>query len=147
MNQIDQLYRLIWLSRPLMQNAETLVEQNLKGTGLTVRTRAVLEIIANHGPCSVPELAEKLEIQRQYVQLMVNEAIAADLVLKQPNARHKRSMLIALTDAGKTLIQDTITKERAIVADLASEFDQTDVKSALGVIENLIKHLQNKTLG
>ncbi len=60
MNHINQLYRLIWLSRPLMQNAETLVEQNLQGTGLTVRTRPVLEILVTNGPASVPELAEKL---------------------------------------------------------------------------------------
>lgn len=147
MNHINQLYRLIWLSRPLMQNAETLVEQNLQGTGLTVRMRAVLEILVTNGPASVPDLAEKLEIQRQYVQLMVNEAIAAGFALKQPNARHKRSMLIALTDTGETLIQETMAKERAVVADLASEFDQSDVQTALQVIDALIKNLKIKTTG
>ena len=40
-----QLYKLIWMSRPLMQSAEAAVERGLEGIGLTVRTRAVLEVL------------------------------------------------------------------------------------------------------
>ncbi len=56
-------------------------------------------------------------------------------------------MLIALTDTGETLIQETMAKERAVVADLASEFDQSDVQTALQVIDALIKNLKIKTTG
>ncbi|MEC8197624.1 MAG: helix-turn-helix domain-containing protein, partial [Pseudomonadota bacterium] len=78
----DPLYHLTWLSRPLMQQVETAVEHGLQGTGLTVRTRAVMEVLLQ-GPLTVPALAEALHIQRQYVQVMVNEALAAGFVSKQ----------------------------------------------------------------
>ena len=68
MNKTDQLYQLVWVSRPLMQAAEAAVEQGLEGTGLTVRMRAVLEMLHRQGDLTVPDIAQKLEIQRQYVQ-------------------------------------------------------------------------------
>ena len=66
----NNLHQLVWMSRPLMQAAEICVEAGLVGTSLTVRMRAVLEILQRHGALTVPEIAAKLEIKRQYVQVM-----------------------------------------------------------------------------
>ena len=66
----EKLYQLVWMSRPLMQAAETCVENGLAGTDITVRMRAVLEMLRAQGNLSVPEIAAKLDIKRQYVQLL-----------------------------------------------------------------------------
>ncbi|MCW1933822.1 MarR family transcriptional regulator [Pararhodobacter zhoushanensis] len=86
-----KLYDLVWTSRPLMQAAEACVENGLAGTDLTVRMRAVLEILLAQGALPVPDIAAKLEIQRQYVQVMVNETLASGFTAQHPNPRHKRS--------------------------------------------------------
>lgn len=142
MNKQEQLYRLIWLSRPLMQAAETRVEKGLDGTGLTVRMRAVLEILHAHGDATVPEIALKLEIQRQYVQLMVNETLAEGLTAAKPNPRHKRSTMIALTPKGKRLIEEVITREKDIVQRMATEIRAEDIAIALKVVTEMIAKLK-----
>ncbi len=144
MNEADNLYRLIWMSRPLMQAAEAAVEQGLDGSGLTVRTRAVLEILLAHDAATVPEIAQNLEIKRQYVQVMVNETLAENLTCKRDNPRHKRSTIIALTDKGRALIEDVVQREKSLVASLAAELDAGDINTALGIVETLIDKLKTK---
>ncbi len=142
MNKNEQLYRLIWLSRPLMQAAETRVERGLDGTGLTVRTRAVLEILHAHGSASVPEIAIKLEIKRQYVQLMVNETLAEGLTVGRINPRHKRSTMIALTPKGQSLIEEVVMREKRLVEQLGAEIDASDIETALQVVMTLLEKLK-----
>lgn len=141
----DDLYQLIWMSRPLMQAAEASVEQGLVGTGLTVRMRAVLEILLADGEATVPDLAERLEIKRQYVQVMVNETLAEGLTEQRPNPRHKRSTLIALTETGRATIERVVQRERRMVAAMATDLDDTDVQTALAVVRTITAKLKAQT--
>jgi len=147
MDTSEKLYELIWMSRPLMQAADTLVERNLKGTSLTVRMRAVLEVIALHGSLPVPEIAAHLHINRQYVQVMVNETIAQGFTQKISNPRHQKSALIALTVAGNQIINQVMTQERVIVRNLASNLDATSIDEAHGLMSKLLIALQTLEKG
>lgn len=130
----NHLHRLVWMSRPLMQAAETCVEAGLEGTELTVRMRAVLEILQQHGEQTVPDIAARLEIKRQYVQLMVNETLAGGFVLQRANPRHRRSSLLALTDRGRALIDAIITRELAVMQKIGAGLSDEDITTALKVM-------------
>lgn len=140
----DSLHRLVWMSRPLMQAAEACVEAGLQGTGLTVRMRAVLEILHRHGDLTVPDIAARLDIQRQYVQLMVNETLAGGFVVQRANPRHRRSRLLALTDRGRGLIDDIIARELAVMQAIGAGLNDQDITAALNVmiaVTDRLKHL------
>ncbi|MCP5074445.1 MAG: winged helix-turn-helix transcriptional regulator, partial [Rhodobacteraceae bacterium] len=117
--------------------AEALVEKNLRNTGLTVRMRAVLEVLLVQGCASVPEIALRLHIQRQYVQLMINDVISAGFAEKRVNPRHKRSPLIGLTELGDELIRDVMAQERKVIEKLAENYDQTTVASSHKLMQSL----------
>ena len=140
-----KLYDLIWMSRPLMQAAEACVETGLAGTDLTVRMRAVLEILRAHGELSVPNIAAKLEIQRQYVQVMVNETLASGFTTQRPNPRHKRSPLLALTDQGRAMIESIMQKEMDLMTLIAAGFPDDDIATALRVVEAVTETLKKMT--
>lgn len=142
MNKSDKLYQIIWQSRPLMQAAETSVERGLDGTGLTVRMRAVLEILYRQGALPVPDLARALDIQRQYVQLMVNETCRAGLTEKQSNPRHKRSHEITLTHTGQVVITAVLKREVTLVNTLSERFDEAEVTIALRLLRDLTSALK-----
>ncbi|AUH33504.1 MarR family transcriptional regulator [Paracoccus tegillarcae] len=132
------------MSRPLMQAAEACVEDGLTGTDLTVRMRAVLEILRAEGDLSVPDIAAKLEINRQYVQLMVNETLASGFTEQRPNPRHKRSPLLTLTETGGQLIDDAITREMAIMQTIGAELSEQEVATALNVVLSVTSKLKEK---
>ena len=142
----DNLHHLVWMSRPLMQAAEVCVEAGLEGTGLTVRMRAVLEILYRHGAQTVPDIANKLEINRQYVQVMCNEVLAAGFVEQRENPRHKRSTLLTLTDTGRDLIKEIISREMMLLDEIGSALQADDISKALEVVL-AVTNLLKKTAG
>lgn len=139
----EHLHSLVWMSRPLMQAAEACVEAGLQGTGLTVRMRAVLEILQRHGEQTVPEIASRLEIKRQYVQLMVNETLAGGFVEQRPNPRHSRSPLMFLTNQGRELIEGIVTKELAVMQMIGADLDAEDIETALEVVRAVTGKLKS----
>ena len=139
----EHLHSLVWMSRPLMQAAEACVEAGLQGTELTVRMRAVLEILQRHGEQTVPEIAARLEIKRQYVQLMVNETLSGGFVEQRPNPRHSRSPLISLTDRGRELIEGIVSKELAVMKTIGADLDAEDIETALKVVRAVTGKLKN----
>ncbi|MCT2539630.1 MarR family winged helix-turn-helix transcriptional regulator [Sedimentimonas flavescens] len=141
----EHLHRLIWMSRPLMQAAEACVEAGLVGTSLTVRMRAVLEILHRHGEQTVPEIAARLEIKRQYVQIMCNETLASGFVEQRANPRHKRSPILALTDHGRTLIEKIISKELKLMEEVGTNLSSEDISTALQVVIAVVDSLKNQT--
>lgn len=143
MKKASQLIRLMWLSRPLMQRVEEMVRIGLEGTGLTVRMRAVLEILEAKGPLSVPDIGRELLIQRQYVQVMVNEVLAAGLAEKRKNPKHRSSFLIALTPSGMEVISTVLAREQQNVELLAEAYSQADVAAAFSVVERLCDQIDD----
>jgi DNA-binding MarR family transcriptional regulator len=140
----EQLHQLIWMSRPLMQAAEGCVEAGLAGTNLTVRMRAVLEILDKYGEQTVPELAARLEIQRQYVQIMCNETLASGFIEQRANPRHKRSPILTLTDQGRTLIEEILSKEMKIMEEMSEYLSNEDIATALKVVLIVVDSLKKR---
>jgi DNA-binding MarR family transcriptional regulator len=147
MYKIDQLYQLIWMSRPLMQAAEACVEKGLNGTGLTVRMRAVLEILHAYGDATVPDIAQRLHIKRQYVQLMVTETLTEQLTIARPNPRHKTSPMIALTDHGRSVIAQVVAREKQLVESIETDFSVAEVATALDIVMALTAKLKDQAGG
>lgn len=141
----QNLHHLIWMSRPLMQAAEARVDAGLAGTGLTVRMRAVLEILHRHGDQTVPEIAARLDIKRQYVQIMCNETLASGFIAPRANPRHKRSPILALTDHGRSLIEGIISQEMALMDDIGATLSSQDIATALRVVLAVVDRLKTQT--
>lgn len=144
---LDSLYTLIWQTRPLLQQINAAVDSALAGTGLTLRMRAVLELLLSEGAMTVPTLARRLEIQRQYVQVMVNETCAAGLTELQPNPAHQRSSLVVLTAQGQRVIARVRDAESKVLARIGRKFPEPKVRVALEVQNELLAALRRINSG
>lgn len=138
MSAAKALYILIWQTRPLLQQINAAVESALIGTGLSLRMRAVLELLLSEGAMTVPTLARRLEIQRQYVQVMVNETCAARLTELQPNPAHRRSSLVALTRHGRRVIARVRDAESKVLTRIARKLPESKVRAALEIQNELL---------
>ncbi|WP_338154966.1 MarR family winged helix-turn-helix transcriptional regulator [Sulfitobacter mediterraneus] len=121
------------------------MERGLEGSGLTVRMRAVLEILADGGAATVPDVAQRLEIKRQYVQLMINDTHAAGFTEAVPNPRHQRSKLIALTEAGQRLITQVMEREKELLQTIGSDLPEDELAITLKTMQRLIARLKSNT--
>jgi DNA-binding MarR family transcriptional regulator len=126
---------------PLYRRALRKVEQDAPAHGPSVGVRAVLNLLREHGPMTVPQMGRAQALSRQFVQRMVNEAAAQHLVETAPNPAHKRSPLIRLTDEGAAAITAVIARERALLSQAGRGLADADITACLRVLRRLLDFL------
>jgi DNA-binding MarR family transcriptional regulator len=142
----SQLYAVLEQVRPLVLNSARVVEASLKPLGLTVGMRAVLEVLAAHGPATVPAIGERLDLARQGVQRHVNDLIERDHVVSRANPGHRRSVLIALTDAGAEAIGRISDDERRQLSRMAPDCSAQEIAATVKVLRALNRDVRRRAL-
>jgi DNA-binding MarR family transcriptional regulator len=138
------LYGLLGHVRPLVLNSARVVEAALFPRGLTVGTRAVLEILAERGPLPVPSIADRLDLARQGVQRHVNDLLSLGYVETRPNPAHLRSVLIAATPAGTRVFNQIRDEELGELAEMASDCSEQEIAVAGKVLRSLDDDIRDR---
>jgi DNA-binding MarR family transcriptional regulator len=97
---------------------------------VTAPMRAVLEFLQAQGPTPVPRIARSRGVSRQHIQTIVNELLDEGLVELRDNPAHRRSCLVALTDAGDATIAGIRDTERTVLGDAFFDVDTAAVRAA-----------------
>ncbi|MFG2227342.1 MarR family winged helix-turn-helix transcriptional regulator [Streptomyces sp. NPDC048644] len=134
----DRLTEVFALVGPLYRRVQRKVETDAPGQGLSVGIRAVLDLLREHGPLTVPQMGRAQALSRQFVQRMVNDAVARDLVETRPNPAHQRSPLIQLTGRGRAAITAVTTRERALLRQIEGDLTDADVTACLRVLARML---------
>ena len=127
---------------PLYRRVLRAVEEDAAATGVDAGQRAVLDMLRRNGPMTVPQMARDQELTRQFVQRMVNAALAADLVESSDNPTHRRSVLIALTDRGRAAIDGVIGREHQQLREACAGLDATQVDATLVVLRRMLAAIE-----
>lgn len=141
-----QLYEILRCVRPLVLNSARVVEADLAADGLTVGMRAVLEILADHGPATVPAIAERLDLARQGIQRHVNDLVELGLVESRANPAHRRSVLIAPTPAGAARFERIRADELGRLDRMAAECTADEVAAAVKVLQALNRDVRRRAV-
>jgi DNA-binding MarR family transcriptional regulator len=131
---------------PLYRRAQRKVEEDAPVHGLSVGVRAVLNLLREHGPMTVPQMSRAQALSRQFVQRMVNEAVARGLAEAAANPAHRRSSLIRLTGTGSTAIAELVSRERALLGQVDGDLTEADVAACLRVLTHLLSFLGDDDL-
>ncbi|GIF00067.1 MarR family winged helix-turn-helix transcriptional regulator [Paractinoplanes rishiriensis] len=142
----SRLYEVLQQVRPLVLNSARVVEASLRPSGLTVGMRAVLEVLARHGPATVPAIGERLDLARQGVQRHVNDLIERGHVESRTNPGHRRSVLIALTDAGSDMISRVSEDELQHLSGMARDCTAQEIAAAVKVLRALNRDVRQRAL-
>jgi DNA-binding MarR family transcriptional regulator len=134
----DRLMEVFALVGPLYRRVQRKIEQDAPLQGLSVGVRAVLDLLREHGPLTVPQMGRAQSLSRQFVQRMVNDAAALDLVESRPNPAHQRSSLIALTDKGRAAITAVIEREHALLRQVGNDLTDADVTACVKVLSRML---------
>ena len=139
-------YEVLRGVRPLYQASARAVDAELQGTGLTVAVRAVLELVLDRGPMTVPQLARELAVTRQSVQVLVDAGAARDLLELTHNPQHRRSRFVAATEVGRRTFADVHRRELANLDRVTADLDPADLTTCarvLGVLTERVRRLHD----
>ncbi len=134
-----RLMEVFALVGPLYRRVQRKVEETAPVEGLSVGVRAVLDLLREHGPMTVPQMGRAQALSRQFVQRMVNDAAAQHLVEPTPNPAHRRSPLITLTPDGKAAITAVTTREHAILRQVGGDLTDADVATCVRVLTRMLE--------
>ncbi len=111
--------------------------------GLTSARWQVLGAVAlAQRPLTVPQIARRMGLTRQSVHMTVNRLLADGMVQLVPNADHRRSPLVALTERGRATYQAVDRKQAAWVNQLAAGLACADLDTAARVLGELSARLE-----
>jgi DNA-binding MarR family transcriptional regulator len=129
--RLAEVYRLLG---PLYRQVQRRVEADEPVMGMSTGVRAVLDELAQVRQATVPALAARLGISRQFVQRMVNDAIAARWVVRGDNPAHRRSSLLALTPDGRRAIGAVLDREHELMGRTPGALTDDDIDTTLRVL-------------
>ena len=133
-----RLMEVFALVGPLYRRVQRKVEQDAPAQGVSVGVRAVLDLLRENGPMTVPQMGRAQALSRQFVQRMVNDAAARDFVESIPNPAHQRSSLIRLTDEGRAAITAVTSRELALLREVGGDLTDADVATCVRVLARML---------
>lgn len=129
--RIAEVYHLLG---PLYRAVQRRVEDDESVMGMSVGVRAVLDELNWSAPATVPTLTARLDLSRQFVQRMVNEALEAGWIQRQPNPDHRRSPLLGLTGRGQEAIDGVVEREHALMGRTPGGLTDDDLDATMRVL-------------
>jgi DNA-binding MarR family transcriptional regulator len=115
----QSIYELILDIRATFRALREASDAMNEARGVTASRRAVMEFLADHGPATVPMIAEAKSVTRQHIQTSADDLVAQGLAVWSDNPAHRRSRLLALSQQG-TQVFDAIRREEAAYLDQVS---------------------------
>lgn len=131
---LEALQEVIDQTRSLFHQLKAAAREVHGGDSLAGGRRGVLLNLLKEGPLTVPTMARARPVSRQHIQTLVNALQADGLVRLQENPAHRRSKLVALTEGGRTAIQDMLARERRILESLPRVVGTEDLRTAARVM-------------
>jgi DNA-binding MarR family transcriptional regulator len=111
--------------------------------GLTSARWQVLGAIAlAERPLTVPQIARRMGLTRQSVHATVQRLGHDGLLELAPNADHRRSPLVCLTEPGRATYAATDRRQAVWVNRLAGEIGRSDLETTARVLDELCRRLE-----
>ena len=135
-------YQVLAQVRPLYQASGRAVDRALRGTDLTTPLRAVLELLLDRGPMTVPQLAREFGVTRQSVQALVGAGATRGLLDFEVNPQHRRSRFVAVTEHGHRTFTEVHRRELAALDQVTADLDAQDLARCARVLAVLTDRIR-----
>lgn len=139
----DRLAEVYLVVGPLYRRVLRIVERDAPVSGISAGERAVLDLLARNGPMTVPQMGRAQSLSRQFVQRMVNAALAAGRVETVDNPAHRRSRLVRLTGAGRATIDAVTAREHDLLRQVGGDLTGREVGACVRVLERMLAALDD----
>lgn len=122
---------------------KSIVKRNFRDLSATVTPMHVrsLRIIDREPSCTSQHIAGFLQRDKAQIARLVKELIGQDLVESQSNPRDKRSRLLGLTVAGKSVLQRLQSAEVDAVNRMTRGFSKKELKLFVELAEKMAGNL------
>lgn len=105
--------------------------------GLSTAQHRIMQTLLGMGSATVPDMASRLDVSRQFVQTVCNRLAAKALLEFTDNPRHKRSKLASLTDKGYAAYRTARRREDEIIGHALADVDTATAAQATKLLKDI----------
>jgi DNA-binding MarR family transcriptional regulator len=110
------------------------------GEGAGQQAFSLLELVAQHGPLSPTELAQRLELRTSTITAHVDRLEESGWVTRDGQGR--RGVRVMATPAGEAAHRRFLGLRRQLLGDLVAELPADDVQGLASVLAVLVRRMQ-----
>ena len=132
-NELRILFREIHRLSARLKNLDFTPGEN----PLLLAARAVLQLLRESGPQTVPALARSRNTTRQNIQIIVDRLNRLGCVNVTANPKHKRSSLVELTDQGRAVLATSEGHEGRTLEALAARLSPDEAVRAIEILHRV----------
>ena len=110
------------------------------GVELSPSLTAALATVGRHGPLTPSELASRERIQRPTATRVVARLEELSLIARTPDPHDRRSSLVAVTAAGRALLDELRTRKTAFLAERLERLDAEE-RAALDRAADILERM------
>jgi DNA-binding MarR family transcriptional regulator len=139
-DHLDELLTRIHVSRQRPEWRRQLLHHTAPVTTVsTLRVlRAVEQCEAGGRGASIGDVAEYMAVEHSTASRTVGSVVAAGLLSKTLAPDDQRRCVLVLTDAGRDALAAVTDRRRELVADVVSDWPDTDVDVLVGLLDRLV---------
>ena len=97
----------------------------------------IMMILKDEGVLHPAEIGEKLQIAKAQMTYLLEKLVELDLVKRDMGSADRRTLNIALTDKGKTLLEEHQTSLVEAVSEIMSSLNDKELKTLSDSLRNL----------
>lgn len=128
-----------WMGTALQRSMHAFIRRIREGARSLSQVNSLFRLY-HHGPSSVNDLAEHLGITMAAVSQLLDPLVKNGLVLRTEDPEDRRAKLIALTDIGRSTVEEGMRARHAWLADLAGRLTPDEKATLQPALELLNQH-------
>jgi DNA-binding MarR family transcriptional regulator len=136
---------LIWETRRLFQTLTIVADEALKPLRIKGSDRALIEFLVREPhPISLAALARKRSVSRQHIHQSLGRLRNPRWIEQTLDPRDARSILLRLTDEGRSLWKQIRAIDRVVLRKIARDVEPSAVQAATQTLRKIRMQLQRK---
>jgi DNA-binding MarR family transcriptional regulator len=137
--------RPTWLVSQVARHGDRLVGEALAADGVRKHHFRVLVALDDHGASSQADIGRTLSIDRSDLHAVLNDLERDDLVRRTPDERDRRRNLVALTPAGRRVLQRLDARVEAAQQELLAPLDAGEREQLQELLRRVDAHHVSRT--
>ncbi|SMC39043.1 DNA-binding transcriptional regulator, MarR family [Desulfocicer vacuolatum DSM 3385] len=131
---VHDLFKEVFLLHGVLSAITDTVHEQ---AGLGTPQRRIMHVLDRHGPTTIPHIASRLGVSRQFIRTVCNKMIAEGFLESGENPFHKKSMLIRMSESGAVRFQQAEEKEHRIIEQALPGIDLKEASRAVQLLKRI----------
>ncbi|WP_067619146.1 MarR family winged helix-turn-helix transcriptional regulator [Alicyclobacillus acidiphilus] len=120
----------------VIQNLGPHLMRRLKNE-LTPSQVFLLHLVKKEGKCPISRLADKMEVARSSITLMLDRLEGHGFVVRERDAEDRRVVTVELTPAGENALENVLAIRKRVIEHCLKQFSEKELEGLLGGLDKL----------